>query len=163
MLSLTTSAIRVVPSSRTKQRACSSSWTYLAGGGVPKLPTSPSPSQGVILLVATPARNCFLTGDWAAAEAASKEIDIRIGSVTRHMITSAKVEVVRSRPCRRLGRRGDHFKFIELILSMGVRNTRTRQEDTCSAERCACPCTVANIILHPGCLRTNQLGNDRRG
>ena len=34
MLSLTTSAIRVAPSSRTKHRAYSSSWMYLAGGGV---------------------------------------------------------------------------------------------------------------------------------
>ncbi len=33
ILSLTTSTIRVVPSSRTKHRAYSSSWTYLAGGG----------------------------------------------------------------------------------------------------------------------------------
>ena len=29
--------MRVLPSSSTKHRACSSSWTYLAGGGVPVL------------------------------------------------------------------------------------------------------------------------------
>ena len=60
----TTSASRVLPSSSTRQRACSSSWTFVAMGRT-KLPTISPPKKGVMLLAAAPARNTALSGDAA--------------------------------------------------------------------------------------------------
>ena len=69
----TTKAIRVEPSSSTRQRACSSSWMWVAGNGTNPPTTSP-PRSGVILLVAAPARRAAAVGAAMTGAAARSRV-----------------------------------------------------------------------------------------
>ena len=79
--SQTTSASFVWPSSSTRQRACSSSWTSCAGNGA-KPPTISEPSSGVRLLVAAPARRGAVAA-WAPGRCASAKVTARIRGKAR--------------------------------------------------------------------------------
>ena len=129
--SQTTSASFVWPSSSTRQRACSSSWTSCAGNGA-KPPTINEPSSGVRLLVAAPARRGAVAA-WVAVRCASAQVTARIRGKAR-MVKGRGEEIGRASE-RSRGKRGRLSRRTSVKSKEAGVVSKTKRGMSCSGRR----------------------------
>ena len=138
--SQTTKANLVLPSSRTRQRACSSSCTCVAGNGR-KPPTMLEPSSGVMLLVAAPALSDADPAFAAGAASAPGELGIDKHVMIHTNFASQPPQIcavarlrVETRTLRLPVRVGECMMNERYVWSVGS----LQRESAASKEQCLC-------------------------